>query len=81
MMEDEVVHMNFCRNLRHLRRVYHLTQAEMARCLEISVGKLRKIEKLDQCVKLDCYLLWRVSALFHVSADDLLDRDISCTSV
>jgi len=41
-MNTEQSVINFCQNLRHLRKVYKMNQKEMAQILKVSVQKLRK---------------------------------------
>ena len=66
------VHRHLCKNLRHLRKVYNLTQKEMAQILGISVGKLGRIERCEPGVKITADLLCRACDRFDRSADELL---------
>ena len=65
-------HLNFCPNMRHLRKVHLLTQKEMAQIIGISVGTLGRIERCDPSVRIPCTMLDRVCSYFHVSSDSLL---------
>ena len=63
---------NFCQNLRHLRKVYTMTQEEMAGILGVSVNTLGKIERCEPAVRIHCGMLCRVCGHFRISADELL---------
>ena len=71
-MKDHAMLVNFCWNIRHLRRVHKLTQREMADILGISVGKLGKIERMEPGVKIHCGILCRACDYFGYTADELL---------
>lgn len=70
-MENNI-NLNFCQNLRHLRMVHNLTQAQMAEALGIGVSTLRQLEGCTPPVRVHCDLLCRVCQRFHVSMDEIL---------
>ena len=67
---------NYCRNIRYLRRVNHLTQRELAEKLGISVGTLRRIEAEQFPPRSNSRTLNRVCDLFQISSDALLYSDL-----
>ena len=71
-MNYQEVHLNFCQNIRHLRKVHLLTQKEMARVIGISVGTLGRIEHCDPSIRIHCVMLHRICNHFQISADALL---------
>ena len=71
-MNTQDTHINFCQNLRHLRRVHRLTQKEMAQDLGISVSKIRRIESEDPSVRINSSLICQVCDRFGYTADAIL---------
>lgn len=71
-MTYEELHLNFCQNIRHLRKVHLLAQREMAQIIGVSVGTLGRIEHYDPSVRIHCHMLDRICNYFHISADSLL---------
>ena len=62
----------FSQNLAHLRMRHHMTQAELGEQLQYSDKAISKWERGDAIP--DAYVLKRMSALFHVSVDYLLEE-------
>lgn len=69
-LEQSVI--NFCQNLRHLRKVHGMTQKEMAQILGISVKRLSKMDNCDPHVRINTAHLCRVCDYFHLSSDEIL---------
>lgn len=64
--------MNFCKNVLQLRIGRGLTRKQMAKYLNISTSKLRRIECCDPKTRITAQLLCRVCDLFGYSSDELL---------
>lgn len=74
-MKIEKCTQRFYRNLRCLRVVFGVSQAQMAEILGISIGTLRKIERGIQTPRTSAAILWKASDAFCVSTDILLKVD------
>lgn len=63
--------LNFCGNIVALRKKYHLTQAEMAEVLGISVKSLRSLEKGKIPPRLNCSILFNIYKSFDIFPSDM----------
>ena len=63
--------LNFCRNILALRKRLHLTQAEMAKFLGISVKSLRSLEKGKIPPRLSCSILFNIYKSFDIFPSDM----------
>ncbi len=70
----------FCSNVRYLHKAYHMSAMEMAQVLGVSVPKLRRIEKGDINVRINCDMLWRLCDYFHLSADTMIRVNLETDS-
>ena len=71
-MKNEKELMNFCENVKALREMYGLGEAEMAKRMGVSLQTLRRIEKKDFPQKLSGEVLVRLCREFRTSASALL---------
>ena len=63
--------LNFCKNILALRKRLHLTQAEMAKFLGISVKSLRSLEKGKIPPRLNCNILFSIYNVFNIFPSDM----------
>lgn len=63
----------FCENIRYLRKIYGLSQKEMARRLNISVYMLRLIEKRVLSPRLSYKVLYTIEDVFGLSPSAVLE--------
>lgn len=61
----------FCQNVQFLRDKNHLTQAEMAEKLGVSVNSLRSLEKGEVPPRLRCGILIRIHTVFGIHPKDI----------
>ena len=71
-MNLSVIFQNIGHNICYLRRSHGLTRKEMAAVLEISTNTLRRIERGDQTVRMNCWKLRLLCDHFDLSADAVL---------
>lgn len=69
--------MYFCENIRYLRKIYGLSQKEMARRLKISVYMLRLIEKGKLSPHLSYKVLYTIEDVFGLSPSAVLETLLS----
>lgn len=63
----------FCENIRYLRKIYGLSQKEMARRLNISVYMLRLIENGMLSPRLSYKVLYTIEDVFGLSPSAVLE--------
>jgi transcriptional regulator with XRE-family HTH domain len=62
---------NFCRNVAYLRKKHSLTQAEMAKIMNVGVGTIRSLERGIVPPRLSADVLYSLHDHFHISVDAL----------
>ena len=67
---------NFCRNVLFLRLLHKLTRKQMAQIMEISIGKLGRIERQELPFRISVGMLCRLCEYFGLSADVVLKEDL-----
>ena len=72
--ENQEQLLNFCDNVRLLRRRAGLTKKEMAKRLGVGVGSISMLEKGVVPKRLSCEVLFRLALEFGVSPTDLLKK-------
>lgn len=63
--------LNFCCNIAYLRKKHGMTQAEMAKILDVGVGTVRKLEHGIIPPRLSAAVVCRVSDHFHIHPSTL----------
>ena len=63
--------LNFCRNIRCLRKIYKLTQKKMAEILGCSVRSVSMLEHDKMPQMLSTSVIWEASRYFHISPAEL----------
>ena len=63
---------NFCRNVAYLRKKHRLTQAQMAKIMNVGIGTVRSLERGIVPPRLNVCVLCRLHDYFHISADALI---------
>lgn len=66
------VKLTFCENIHLLRMKHHLTQAEMAKLLSISVRTICLLENGIIPPRLSVSILYNIYAVFHIRPADML---------
>lgn len=64
----------FCENVKRLRKYSRLSKEEMAKILGIGVASLGKIENVTLPPKLNCEVLFRIQAVFHIPVRMMLSK-------
>ena len=71
-MKNEKEMMNFCENIRALRKMHHLSEAEMAKRMGIGVKTLSRIENNDPPEHLSGSVLLHLCREFRTTAAALI---------
>ena len=66
----------FCRNFCYLKRKYSLSRLALARLLEITVDKVRYLEKGEQNFAVEAHIVERLAELYRVDITALLTVDL-----
>lgn len=70
MSNDQEI-LDFCRNIRCLRKIYRLTQKQMAEILGCSVRSVSMLEHGKLPEMLGASVILRASRYFHISSSEL----------
>ena len=62
---------NFRRNVAYLRKKHSLTQAQMAKIMNVGIGTVRSLERGIVPPRLNAYVLYLLHDHFHISIDSL----------
>lgn len=67
----------FCENFRWMRQHHGLTQKQMAQCLEISVGYVRRLERGELPPRLGVEIFLRIYRKFGISPSRQFSQQLS----
>lgn len=75
-MNNDQELINFCRNVRRIRKEKGISQRRMAAIMGIGVESLRKIEAGIVPARLGIHAVYSVCAYFRISSDALVSGDV-----
>lgn len=72
MKNDQEI-LNFCHNIRHLRKSHGLSKAKMAHILGIGTKSLTRIECNELPPHTSCIILYNIHKYFHIPPHKLFE--------